>query len=116
MTSPERLPSFVTALSNELKRLGTTVLISAEIESYTDTAFAMPVPAASASMDVGLLMRHVEVNGRLRRMFSILKVRQSASDPVIQEFEITSQGIVVTQPFKATSGTLTGRAGPGNSE
>ena len=116
MTTPERTPAFVTALSNELRARGATVMMSTEIESYTDTSLKIPIPAVSASTDAGIFLRHVELNGRIRRMISILKVRQSASDPVIQEMEITNQGIIVMQPFKAVSGVLTGRAIEGSGE
>jgi circadian clock protein KaiC len=85
-------------------------MMSTEIESYTDTNLTIPIPAVSASTDAGIYLRHVEDSGRIRRMISILKVRQSASDPVVQEMEITDQGIIVTQPFHAVSGVLTGRA------
>jgi circadian clock protein KaiC len=116
MTSPERTPAYVTALANELRASGTTVMMATELEAYVDTKIAIPVPSASASMDTGILMRHVELNGRISRMISVMKVRQSASDPVIQEMEITDQGIVITQPFQATSGVLTGRAVTGSGE
>jgi circadian clock protein KaiC len=112
MPTPERIPMFVTALANELRAHGTTALISTEIDAYTDRNLTVPIPAASASMDNGILIRHVEIRGRIERLVSVLKVRQAASDPEIRGVDITDHGIVVTGSFSTTSGLLTGRAAP----
>jgi circadian clock protein KaiC len=112
MPIPQRIPMFVAALVNELRARGTTVLLSAEIDAYTDEHLTVPIPAASASMDNGILLRHVEINGRLQRLVSVLKVRQAASDPEIRGIEISDHGITISRSFSATSGLLTGRASP----
>ena len=116
MTEPQRTPMFVAALVNELRARRATALITAEIDEYTSEKLAVPFPAASATMDNGILLRHVEIQGQLRRLVAVPKVRQSISDPSIRELQITDQGIVVTRPFAATSGLLTGRAGPASEE
>lgn len=107
---------FVSALVNELRTRGATALIAAEIDEYTSEKLAVPIPAASAAMDNGILLRHPEVQGELRRLVAVPKVRQSASDPSIREFQITDRGMVVTRPFSATSGLLTGRGEPTSKE
>ena len=107
---PQRLASYVGALVNELRSLQTTVMIATEIDSYVDQQLVVPVPAASATMDVGLLLRQVEMNSTLHRLISVLKARQAATDPVIREFNITDTGINVSRPFVATTGLLAGRA------
>ncbi len=61
-------------------------------------------------MDNCILLRHVEVQGQLRRVVSVLKVRQSRSDPEIRELEISNHGMLIRGSFSATSGLLTGRA------
>lgn len=109
IAEPQRLPAFVTALINELRARGTTSLIATEIDSYVDDRLAVPVPAASAIMDNGILLRQVEIHSSLRRLVTILKARQAATDPMIREFTIGDQGIDVSRPFSATSGLLTGR-------
>ncbi len=87
-------------------------MISTEIDAFTDENLAVPIPAASATMDNGVLLRHVEMNGYLRRLVSVLKVRQANSDPAIREMEITAHGIAISSPFSVTSGPLTGRSEP----
>jgi circadian clock protein KaiC len=104
------MPTFLAALVNELRFRGATTMIATEIDAYTDDNLTVPIPAASATMDNGILLRHVEIQGHLRRLVTVLKVRQAASDPAIREMEITENGIVISRPFRATSGLLAGRA------
>jgi len=106
-----RLPAaFVTALTNELRRMGATVLMALELDSYADDRLAPPVPFVAAAVDNGILLRHIELHSRLRRLVSVLKVRESESDPVIREFTISDRGIEIDHPFSVISGLLTGRA------
>lgn len=112
MTDDSRMPLFVTALVNELRNRGTTVLIAAEIDEYTDDTLAIPVPAASAAMDNCILLRHVEISGEWRRVVGIPKARQAVVDPVIRDVQITDQGMTIAHPVLAEAGLLTGRATP----
>jgi circadian clock protein KaiC len=107
--SPQRMPTFTAALTNELRALGATALIATEIDAYVDEQLAVPIPAASATMDNGLLVRQVEIRSSLLRLVSILKARQIGTDPAIREFVIGDQGITVSRPFPASTGLLTGR-------
>jgi circadian clock protein KaiC len=109
---PERMPTFVPALANELRVRGITTLMTVELESYVSAEVAVPVPAVSATMDNGILLRHVELRSRIRRLVSILKTRQSASDPAIREFVIGPGGIAVGEPFDGASALLTGAPFP----
>ncbi len=110
-----RTQTYFAALTNELRSLGATAMFAAEIDSYADQQLAVPVSPASATMDNSILLRHVELNSELRRLISVLKGRQSATDPVIREFTIGERGIEITQPFEVTSGLLTGRVVPAES-
>jgi circadian clock protein KaiC len=109
ISSPQRMPTFTAALTNELRALGATALIATEIDAYVDEQLAVPIPAASATMDNGLLVRQVEIRSSLLRLVSILKARQIGTDPAIREFVIGDQGITVSRPFAASTGLLTGR-------
>ncbi len=110
MTAPDRITAFVPALVNEMRARGATTVISSEIDAYTDESLTVPVPAASATLDNCILLRHVEVYGQLKRLISVLKVRQAASDPTIRELEISDRGMFVSRRFSGPSGLLTGRA------
>jgi circadian clock protein KaiC len=114
LASPQRMPTFTAALTNELRALGATALIATEIDAYVDEQLAVPIPAASATMDNGLLIRQVEIRSSLLRLVSILKARQIGTDPAIREFVISDQGITVSRPFSASTGLLTGRVAADN--
>lgn len=49
---------------------------------------------------------------RLQRLVSVLKERQSATDPVIRGFVIGPEGIEVGEPFRGAAALLTGAAVP----
>src|SRR5215212_6611896 len=113
ISSPQRMPTYAAALTNELRARGATALIATEIDAYVDDQLVVPVPAASATMDNGILLRQIELRSTLRRLVSVLKSRQVATDPTIRGFVVTDQGVVVDSPFAgAASGLLTGRAVP----
>jgi circadian clock protein KaiC len=109
IASPVRMPTFTAALTNELRSLGATALIATEIDAYVDEQLTVPIPAASATMDNGLLVRQVEIRSSLLRLVSILKARQIGTDPAIREFVVSDHGITVSQPFSSATGLLTGR-------
>jgi circadian clock protein KaiC len=102
---------FAHALVNELRRRGVTTIFNLEIDSYVGQDLAAPIPNVSAMMDAGVLVRSVELDSRLRRLISVLKIRQSGFDSAIREFVIDEEGIVVGDPLPA-SGLLTGDAIP----
>jgi len=87
-------------------------MIAAEIDAYTDQQLTVPVPAASATMDNGILLRQVEFRSELHRLVSVLKARQTGTDPAIRQFVISDQGIQVSGSFGTMSGLLTGRGAP----
>jgi circadian clock protein KaiC len=105
---PERLTTFTTALTNQLRALGVTSLLLLEIDAIVGRELVLPLPAASAAMDNGVLLRSVELESRLRRIVSVLKSRQSAFDPSIREFVVGEGGVAVGDVFAAVAGLLTG--------
>jgi circadian clock protein KaiC len=110
--APSRMPMYIAALSNELRARGATALVATEIDAYVDQQLAVPVPALSATMDNGILLRQVELGSSLHRIISVLKARQMATDPAIHEFAISNGGIAVGGPLAAVKGLLTGSAAP----
>lgn len=108
--TPERIPMFVVALTNELRDRGITTLMTVEMDDYVAADLVVPVPSASATMDNGILLRHVEIDSRVHRLVSVLKARQSAADPEIREFVIGPRGIDVRGVFGNVGALLTGAA------
>ena len=113
IASPQRIPTYAAALTNELRARGATAMVATEIDAYVDDQLVLPVPAASATMDNGILLRQIELRSSLHRLISILKSRQMETDPTIRRFVISDQGLIVDSPFAgAATGLLTGRAVP----
>jgi circadian clock protein KaiC len=106
--NPDRMSVFVPALTNELRSRGVTTLMTVEIDAYVGSELVAPVPAASATMDTGILLRHVEVGSRIHRLVSVLKARESQTDSAIREFVVGSSGIEVGEIFTGAAGLLTG--------
>ena len=111
LADPGRRASFLTALTNALRDRGVTLIYNQEIDELVSPELRVPVPGLSAAMDTAILLRAVELESRLRRLVSVLKVRQSAFDPTIREFAIGATGVEVGEPFRASS-LLTGTARP----
>ncbi|MFC4169390.1 RAD55 family ATPase, partial [Teichococcus aestuarii] len=88
---PRRLPTLINALNNILKPLGTTVLYTREIDELHELR---SLPDDLSAKSENLVLLHYERHERLlRRMLSILKVRDSDFDPFSEEFYVTDQGI-----------------------
>jgi circadian clock protein KaiC len=91
-----------------LTGMGLTVMMTAELEdSYTDLRFS---PHGTAFLtDAIILQRYVELEGQLKRMMAVVKVRASAHHKDLRLFEITASGIVVGERVGHYQGLLTGR-------
>jgi circadian clock protein KaiC len=89
----DRRLRFLNALSYQLRTRGTGVVLTLEVPRIFGTDIRLPVEGISAAVDNIILLRYVEPHGELRRLVSILKVRERDYDTSIREFTITSQGI-----------------------
>ena len=92
---PGRLPLFFTALANELRAAGVTTLYTAETPDLLGVSDLVRLPPYAGAMDNILLMRLAEREGRLRRLLSVLKVRDSDFDHTVREYVISDGGIRV---------------------
>jgi len=109
---PERVPAYLAALTNELRRRRVTVVGTVEIDAFVAPELTTPIPAMSAMVDNGILLRQVEIRSRLRRLVSVLKARQSETDPAIREFRIEPGGVEIGELFHGAAALLTGAALP----
>ena len=107
MSYPERFGSFLAAFSNELRNLGATTLFSEESEFFSSEP-ELPNRELGSVVDNVLFLRYVEIESTMQRLISILKMRESAYDPDIRRFQITSKGIVILDQFKSSENVLTG--------
>lgn len=58
--------------------------------------------------DCIILMRLVEIDSTMRKALVVLKLRGSDHDKALREYNITSQGITVAQPFTGFESIITG--------
>jgi len=91
-----------------LSGLGVTVLMTSELEDrYSDLRFS---PYGSAFLtDAIIVQRYVELEGRLRRVMAVVKVRGSAHSSELRSYEISGTGLVLGAPEFEYEGLLTGR-------
>ena len=91
-----------------LTGLGVTVLMTSELEDrYTDLRFS-PHGAAFLT-DAIVVQRYIEVEGSLRRVMAVVKVRASAHSHDLRLYKITDDGIVVGEALVQYVGLLGGR-------
>jgi circadian clock protein KaiC len=92
---PGRLPAFFMALANELRGAEVTTLYTAETPDLLGTSDLVRLPPYAGAMDNILLMRFAEREGRLRRLLSVLKIRDGEFDHSVREYAIGTGGVQV---------------------
>ena len=98
------------ALTEELAREGVTTLYTMETADLLGPRIEVPLNGVSAVTHNILLMRHVELEARLYRLLSILKLRDGDYDGALREFRITDGGIEILDTFEMADRILTGTA------
>lgn len=106
---PERMPRFLSAFTNQLRMLDITTVISEELDLFS-AEVSMPNPELGSVTEGVILVRYVEQNSQIHRLISILKMRESAYDTSIREFEITDKGVNVAESFESAESVLSGNA------
>jgi circadian clock protein KaiC len=102
-----RYRDYVYSLVDDFKHEGVTLLLTHEVTELFG-AFRMSEEGISIIVDNVILLRYVEMGGRIARAISVLKVRGSPHGKEISRFEITEQGMEVGAPIRAAGGVLTG--------
>ena len=100
---------FVIALSAFLKQEGIATLFTAASPSLLGGT-SITQGHVSAMTDAIVLLRYVELAGRIHRGIAVLKLRGSGHDSRIREFTITDRGMRVGEPFSDITGILSGNA------
>ncbi|MDB5353631.1 MAG: Circadian clock protein KaiC [Phycisphaerales bacterium] len=98
-----------------LTRIGVTILTTVEVEeSFTELLYS--TYSISFLSDDIIRLRYVEIDGELRKVLVVVKMRGGNHNKEIREYEITSKGIVVGDRLHGYRGLLTGvpeRSDPG---
>jgi len=102
-----RYKDYIYSLVNELKLRGITSILTNEIPELFGP-FQLSEYGVSFIADNVILLRYVELSGKMGRAINIMKVRGSQHSKEIRAFEITQSGIQIEQPIQAQTGVLTG--------
>ncbi|NVB81870.1 MAG: hypothetical protein HOV81_26045 [Kofleriaceae bacterium] len=105
----ERIQDFFAALGDYFVSHGTTVTFTTESGDILGRAIEPPFTNASRMCQNILLLRYTEARGRMRRVFSVVKIRDSGFDPAIREFTITDRGIVIGDSLEDLDKVLIGQ-------
>ena len=94
---PHRIGRFLTALANELRALNVTTFYTAETRNLIGPVIEGPTIGLSTIAENLILLRYVEMRSRLRRLISIVKMRDSDFDSSLREFQIKSNRLRTRQ-------------------
>ncbi len=103
----DRIPRFLSALTNQLRAWDVTTVVSEELPLF-GTQVELLTPELAHVVETVLLVRYVELNSQLHRLLSIMKMRESVYDTSIREFTMGSRGIEVSGSFESAEAILSG--------
>ena len=90
-----------------LTSAGVTVLTTVEtVSSFTDLRFT-PYAVSFLSDDI-IMQRYVEIEGQLRRIMLVVKMRGGNHSKDIREYKVTSSGLVVGERLTEYKGLISG--------
>lgn len=92
---PERIQDFFAAMADYFMSEGATFMFSAETEDLLGEPLRPPFPNASRLCHNIVLLRYAELRGRLARLITVLKMRDSGFDPSLRELRIEDNGVAV---------------------
>ena len=105
---PHRIGRFLTALANELRALNVTTFYTAETRNLIGGAIEGPTIGLSTIAENLVLLRYVEIRSQLRRLISVVKMRDSDFDLSLREFRITAAGFELAQTFHSAEAIMSG--------
>ena len=106
----ERASSFLNALVVELRALGVTTVMTKEVSKLVGPELDFSDTPITVAIENLIFLRFVELRGRLHRILSVLKMRDSLYDGDVREFTISQSGFKVLAPVSSAEGLLTGQA------
>ena len=106
-------------LVGTLTATGVTVFMTAELsEAFSEARFTSE--NVSFITDEIIVQRYIEMEGELRRVMAVIKMRGSDHTHEFRSYEVTARGVVVGDSLKEYDGIITGvptlRAKPGGSK
>lgn len=105
---PERMTRYISVLANQLRALNATTIMTMETPDILGASHRLPAKGMSSLLEGLLVMRYAEVDGQMRRVLSVTKLRDSDFDPFLHEFKISSRGIEIGGTFSGIEALLSG--------
>jgi circadian clock protein KaiC len=68
----------------------------------------LPSKGVSSLLEGLILMRYSEVEGKIRRVISVTKIRDSDFDPFLHEFKVSAAGLEIGGMLEGFEAVLTG--------
>ena len=99
---PERAGAFLFALNSALRTLGVTTLISDETAQHRSDEIRLPEAGVSEACEDIFLLRYAEKKSTLRRLLSVVKMREGSHDKSLREFWILPVGFGLQDPSTST--------------
>jgi circadian clock protein KaiC len=96
------------ALANELRVLNVTTFYTCETRNLIGAVIEGPTIGLSTIAENLILLRYVEMRSQLRRLISVVKMRDSDFDSSLREFRITFAGIELANTFESAETILSG--------
>lgn len=98
-----------------LTRLGVTVVSTVEVEEDFNSMSLSNFVISFLSDDI-VRLRYISINGQLRKMLMIVKMRSSTHSIDMWEYGITSKGVTIGAPLRGFRGLTSGVPGPWSPE
>ena len=92
-------------------RLGVTVVSTVEVEKNFTSMGLSNFTISFLSDDI-LRLRYISINGQMRKMLLVVKMRGSAHSIDMWEYNITEKGVIIGAPLRGYRGLTTGIPGP----
>ncbi len=94
-------------LVGTLTATGVTVFMTAEVlEGFTDVRFT--AEKVSFITDEIIIQRYVEIEGKLKRVMAVIKMRGSEHSHTIRTYELTRDGVILGGDLRQYDGIITG--------
>lgn len=105
---PERLAHFFKSVTNELRGLGVTTILTEEMRELFGPEIIVPLAGVSGVAENIIVVRQIEIASELKRAIAVMKTRESAHDEKLRKLTITDRGLQVGEPFQAQEAVLSG--------
>jgi circadian clock protein KaiC len=103
----DRIPRFLSALTNQLRSLEVTTVIADELELF-QSELVLPTPELANVAESVVLLRYVELRSQIYRLLSVMKMREGGYDSSLRVFHISPGGIDVADSFQSAESILSG--------